>query len=245
MDATRRSCASRYSGTSRVSIRCSTRIRPTASSIGLMFEPLLTADAKGNPRADARGGGTDDRRTAASAATASRSRIICAKTRSGPTASPVTSEDVKWSWQAIMNPSNNIVSRHGYDYVKSIDTPDARDGRRASQAEVLARSSTRSSPRAISRIPSRRSTSCRSIQTSTLSVQRRTQRQRRTVPIRRMVARRPHRRSSGTTDSSWVSRTWTRIEIKVVPDENTSVNLLRTHAIDYMFQASPQTYPAV
>jgi peptide/nickel transport system substrate-binding protein len=36
-----------------------------------------------------------------------------------------------------------------------------------------------------------------------------------------------------------------KIDIRVVPDENTSVNLLRTHAIDYMFQASPNTYPAL
>ena len=31
---------------------------------------------------------------------------------------PVTSKDVKWSWQAIMNPNNNVVSRHGYDFVE-------------------------------------------------------------------------------------------------------------------------------
>ncbi len=37
---------------------------------------------------------------------------------------PFTSTDVKWTWQAIMNPDNNIVSRHGYDIIKSIDTPD-------------------------------------------------------------------------------------------------------------------------
>lgn len=37
----------------------------------------------------------------------------------------VTSKDVKWSWSAIMNTANNVVSRHGYDYVKSVDTPDA------------------------------------------------------------------------------------------------------------------------
>ena len=36
-----------------------------------------------------------------------------------------------------------------------------------------------------------------------------------------------------------------RIVVKIVPDENTSVNLLKTHAIDYIFQASPNTYPAL
>lgn len=36
----------------------------------------------------------------------------------------VTSKDVKFTWQAIMNPSNNVVSRHGFDQVTSVDTPD-------------------------------------------------------------------------------------------------------------------------
>ena len=37
---------------------------------------------------------------------------------------PVTSADVKYTWQQIMNSSNNVVSRHGYDMIKSIGTPD-------------------------------------------------------------------------------------------------------------------------
>jgi peptide/nickel transport system substrate-binding protein len=37
---------------------------------------------------------------------------------------PFTSDDVKFSWQAVMNPANNVVERRGYDEVKSIDTPD-------------------------------------------------------------------------------------------------------------------------
>jgi len=37
---------------------------------------------------------------------------------------PFTSKDVKFTWQAIMNPRNNVVSRRGYDQVTSVDTPD-------------------------------------------------------------------------------------------------------------------------
>ncbi|MEO6913549.1 MAG: peptide ABC transporter substrate-binding protein [Candidatus Baltobacteraceae bacterium] len=36
-----------------------------------------------------------------------------------------SSKDVKFSWQAIMNPNNNVVTRRGYDVVKFVDTPDA------------------------------------------------------------------------------------------------------------------------
>jgi peptide/nickel transport system substrate-binding protein len=37
---------------------------------------------------------------------------------------PFSSADVKFSWQAVMNPNNNVVERRGYDQVKSVDTPD-------------------------------------------------------------------------------------------------------------------------
>ena len=37
---------------------------------------------------------------------------------------PFTSADVKFSWQAVMNPNNNVIERTGYDKVASVDTPD-------------------------------------------------------------------------------------------------------------------------
>lgn len=37
---------------------------------------------------------------------------------------PFSSADVKFTWQAIMNPQNNVVERRGYDQVRSVDTPD-------------------------------------------------------------------------------------------------------------------------
>lgn len=37
---------------------------------------------------------------------------------------PFTSADVKFTWQAVMNPQNNVVERRGYDQVRSVDTPD-------------------------------------------------------------------------------------------------------------------------
>lgn len=36
---------------------------------------------------------------------------------------PFTSGDVRFTWQAIMNPSNNVISREGYDQVTGVDTP--------------------------------------------------------------------------------------------------------------------------
>ena len=37
---------------------------------------------------------------------------------------PVTSDDVKYSYEQVMNPANNVISRHGYDQIRSLDTPD-------------------------------------------------------------------------------------------------------------------------
>lgn len=39
---------------------------------------------------------------------------------------PFTSADVRFTFEAIMNPQNDIVSRHGYDVVGRVETPDAR-----------------------------------------------------------------------------------------------------------------------
>ncbi|MHB1798490.1 MAG: ABC transporter substrate-binding protein [Vulcanimicrobiaceae bacterium] len=38
---------------------------------------------------------------------------------------PFTSRDVKFSWEAVVNPRNDTLYREGYDRVASIDTPDA------------------------------------------------------------------------------------------------------------------------
>ncbi len=37
---------------------------------------------------------------------------------------PFTSADVKFSFDAVMNPANNVANRHGYDLVQDVRTPD-------------------------------------------------------------------------------------------------------------------------
>jgi peptide/nickel transport system substrate-binding protein len=36
-----------------------------------------------------------------------------------------TSRDVKFTYEAIMNPNNDVISRHGYDIIRRVETPDA------------------------------------------------------------------------------------------------------------------------
>ncbi len=38
---------------------------------------------------------------------------------------PFTSRDVRFTWQAIVDPRNDVPSTHGYDLIEAIDTPDA------------------------------------------------------------------------------------------------------------------------
>ncbi|HXW51216.1 MAG TPA: ABC transporter substrate-binding protein, partial [Candidatus Acidoferrales bacterium] len=89
----------------------------------LMFEPLISADDRGNPvpmlarevPSRANGGISADGLT------------ITYRLRRGmrwTDGVPLTSKDVQWSWQAIENPANDVISRHGYDVIRSIDTPD-------------------------------------------------------------------------------------------------------------------------
>ena len=90
----------------------------------LAFDELVTNDPAGNDVPDlaavvptlANGGISRDGRT------------IAYHLRHGVTwqdGAPFTSADVKFSWQAVMNPRNNVVERRGYDEVSSVDTPDA------------------------------------------------------------------------------------------------------------------------
>jgi len=88
----------------------------------LIFDPLVTVDEKGNeipvlasvvPTLQ-NGGISSDGKT------------ITYKLRHNvkwQDGAPFSSADVKFTWQAVMNPNNNVVSRRGYDVVASVDTP--------------------------------------------------------------------------------------------------------------------------
>jgi peptide/nickel transport system substrate-binding protein len=89
----------------------------------LAFDLLVTLDDRGNEIPDlasavptiVNGGISRDGRT------------ITYKLRRGvkwQDGKPFTSADVKFSWQAVMNPNNNVVERVGYDKVSAVDTPD-------------------------------------------------------------------------------------------------------------------------
>lgn len=155
---------------------------------------------------------------------------------------PFTSKDVKWTWQALMNPNNDIVSRHGYDDIKTIDTPD--------DWTVIVHLKEKFSPfvntfftdsdqpygvapaHVLSKYPN--------------------------------VNQIPFNSEPTVSDGAFRFGEWVRndhitliandnfflgkpglrrIELKIVPDENTSVELLKSHAIDWIYQGSIHLYP--
>ena len=90
---------------------------------GLAFDLLVTLDDKGNdvPDLAAQVPTTQNGGISTDGLTITYHLRRNVKWQDG---APFTSADVKFSWQAVMNPNNNVVERRGYDQVKSVDTPD-------------------------------------------------------------------------------------------------------------------------
>jgi peptide/nickel transport system substrate-binding protein len=209
----------------------------------LMFEPLLTADARGNPlpMLAARVPTTENGGISRDGLTVTYRLRDDAKWTDGVA---VTSADVKWSWQAILNPNDNVISRHGYDLVRAIDTPDART--------VVVHLQRRFAP-FVNTFFAESDQPYDIVPAHVLAK----------YPNINQV---PFNQAPAVSDGPFRFVSWThgdrivvaanpaffkgkpaleRALVEIIPDENTAINLLRTHAIDYVFQASISTYPAL
>lgn len=209
----------------------------------LMFEPLLSADPKGNPvpilasvvpTLENRGIAKDGLTI----------RYHLRRDVRWTDGVALTSRDVEWSWQAIMNPRNNVVSRHGYDDVARIDTPDPYTVvvhlkqkfspfvntffAESDQPYMIAPAHVLASYPNINQIPFNSKPSVSD------------------GPFKIVEWAHGDHVSLERNDDFFFGRPGLgRIDIKIVPDEDTAVNLLRTHAIDYMFQPSIETYQTI
>jgi len=206
----------------------------------LMFEPLLTADDKGNPQPMLASAVPTVRNGGVSADGLSVTYHLRHDVKWSDGV-PLTSADVKWSSQAIMNPNNNVVSRHGYDYISSIETPDpytvtVRLKRRFSpfvnsffaesdQPYMVAPAHVLSKYPNLNQVPFNGKPLVSD------------------GPFKFVQWAHGDHISLERNDGFFLGKPrLDKIDVKIVPDEDTSVNLLRTHGIDYMFQASMQTY---
>jgi peptide/nickel transport system substrate-binding protein len=209
----------------------------------LMFEPLLSADARGNtvPMLAAAVPALSNGGISADGLTITYHLRRDAYWSDGV---PVTAHDVAWSWRAIENPNNDAVSRHGYDEVRAIDTPDAHTvvvhlKKRFSPfvntffaesdqvydilpAHVLARYAN------VNNVPFNARPSVSD------------------GPFRFGEWRRADRILLDANPRFFEGPPGLKhVEILFVPNEDSGTNLLRTHAIDYFYQPSIQTYPTL
>ena len=209
----------------------------------LMFEPLVSADDKGNtiPMLSATVPTQENGGISKDGLTITYHLRKNAKWSDGV---PVTSKDVKWSWQAIMNNNNNIISRHGYDYVTRIDTPDDYTvavhlkQKFSPFVNTFFADSDQPYPVAPAHVLSKYSD----------------------------INQIPFNANPNVTDGPFKFVRWVHgdhielaanddffmgkpglrgIYLRIVPNENTTVNMLRTHDVDWMFQASISNYPNV
>ncbi|HEV3155011.1 MAG TPA: peptide ABC transporter substrate-binding protein [Candidatus Baltobacteraceae bacterium] len=208
-----------------------------------MFEPLLTSDPKGNPlpmlatqvpTPENGGIGKDG-------LTITYHLRRDAKWTDGQS---VTAADVKFSWQAIMNGTNNVITRHGYDYVSRIDTPNPYTvvvhlkRKFAPFVNTFFADSDAPFPIVPQHVLAKYSN----------------------------INQIPFNNDPSVSDGPFKFVRWVHgdhvelaanpgffmgapklnsVVLRIIPDENTTVNLLRTHEIDWMFESSIDNYPQI
>jgi peptide/nickel transport system substrate-binding protein len=156
---------------------------------------------------------------------------------------PFSSKDVKFSWQAMMNSANNVNARVGYEDVKSVDTPD--------DTTVVFHLKHKFAPFVNTVFTDSDNPVC--------------------ILPEHLLAKYPNlnqipfnQQPVGTGPfkvASWVrgdhielvanddyfkgKPKLRRIFVREIPDENTSMNALRSHDVDWIFEASPQLYKSL
>jgi peptide/nickel transport system substrate-binding protein len=153
---------------------------------------------------------------------------------------PFTSADVKFTWDAIDNGRNNVISTTGYSLVKSVDTPDAHT--------VVFHMKQAFSP-AVNTIFGESDEPFAIMPAHLLA----------SLPNLNKIPFNAHPIGTGP----FILKEWARgdhielvpndkyflgkprlqhIIVKIVPDENTELNQLRAHELDWQFEASPDQY---
>ena len=156
---------------------------------------------------------------------------------------PFTSRDVAFTWQAIMNPRTAVASRHGYDDVLRVETPDPFTAvfvlRHPFAPAVDTFFAPSDTPLAI--LPAHlleRYSSLDRIPYDALPVG--------TGPYRVVRWIRNDRIEYERNDRYFLGRPKIgRIVLHIIPDENTIVEQMRAHELDWFVEATPRVYPQI
>ncbi len=154
-----------------------------------------------------------------------------------------TSDDVKFTFEAIMNPQNDIVSRHGYDFVRRVETPDANT--------VVFHLNKRFSPFVATVFGESDNPFC--VLPAHLLARRKTINDGPynalpigTGPFKVVRWLRGSQIELTRNDDYFRGRPKLQsIVIKFIPDENSEIVQLRTHEIDWAFQVSVDAYKSL
>jgi peptide/nickel transport system substrate-binding protein len=156
---------------------------------------------------------------------------------------PFTSRDVAFTFDAIMNPNTDVISRHGYDVVRRVDTPDPltvvfhlRERFAPFVAVVFGESDS-----TYGVLPAHllaRYKSLNDVPYNSAPVG--------TGPFRFVRWIRGDRIEYVRNDNYFLGvPKLKRIVGQIVPDENTALEMMRTHETDWMFEPSVTAYRAI
>ncbi|GAC1300596.1 MAG: peptide ABC transporter substrate-binding protein [Vulcanimicrobiaceae bacterium] len=151
-----------------------------------------------------------------------------------------SSKDVKFSWNAILNRNNNVITHSGYELVRAVDTPDAQT--------VIFHMKKRFSPAVDTLfgesddpyevVPEHILGSLHDINAIPFN----------SAPIGtgpfkfKEWAHGDHITLVRNDDYFLGRPKLDQVVLRIIPDENTELNQLKTHDLDWQFEASPQEY---
>ena len=153
---------------------------------------------------------------------------------------PFSSHDVSFSWRAVMNPNTAVATRHGYDAIASIDTPDLATVvihlKRPFAPFVQTFFAHSDAPYAI--VPEHilgKYHDLNNVPFNSLPIG--------TGPYRLVKWARGDRFEFVANDNYFLGRPKIpKITIHIVPDENTIVTQMQSHELDWFIEASPRVY---
>ncbi len=153
---------------------------------------------------------------------------------------PFSSRDVAFSWRAVMNPNTAVATRHGYDVIASISTPDPATVvihlKRPFAPFVQTFFAHSDTPYAI--LPEHllgRYHDLNNVPFNSMPIG--------TGPYRLVKWARGDRFEFVANDDYFLGRPKiAKITIHIVPDENTIVTQMQSHEIDWFIEASPRVY---
>ena len=154
---------------------------------------------------------------------------------------PFTSRDVAFTWSAIMNPNTAAATRHGYDDVARVETPDPYTAifRLKHRFSPAVHTFFAHSDSPIGIVPAHlleRYRSLDHVPFNALPVG--------TGPYRVVRGVRGDRIEYAANPHYFLGAPKiARIVLHFVPDENTIVNQMRAHEVDWFVEASPRVYP--